>query len=653
MASSPLPLPVGATRAAPLPLSQPGVVKWDWIEEQKAVLRAGASERLLVEAAPGTGKTEVACGRAVRLVMEEDVPASAILMVSFTRTAVAEMRKRMQRMLPDGRAHAINIATLDQTAFSFGIGCGAEFSALMGSFEGNIDNALQALAAKTPLLLDYLGRLRHVIVDEAQDITGVRARFMDLVLRSLGTGTGATVFADRAQSIFGFTSDTDDEGRPEQDFMQLFDFKAVGFIPLALVQNHRCGTPELRNLFDCSRRSLGGSGTRTERVDRVIEVVKGAAKNDGSEVQELPLADGDLVLYRKRGSALMSAQFCPGIYRMRMTGYPAAVFPWIAGVLSSWTASTISAAEFAERWKELPAALRTSHDEAAAWHLLYQFGGNRRGEVDILAVRGLVARPRPPVELCMLDCGGHGPIFSTIHASKGREADRVFVMLPRNLDYLETDGGKKINADEEARVFYVGSTRMRKELRRGTALTMVGAKAMVPGSRRVVHMPGYKPPKVQLCMEDDLAEEAPVSRGTEYCADPEAAAAAQLRLIQLWSEALASGKGLEVQGLLTSVGGEPTYKFLCKGAVIAWADAALMGDLRRIAEIRRRRMSWSSLRPPAELKPLRLTGLRTAAIPEGPVHEGRLHEPYATSGFLLAPIICGFPTAFIEFDKQP
>jgi superfamily I DNA/RNA helicase len=253
----------------------------------------------------------------------------------------------------------------------------------------------------------------------------------------------------------------------------------------------------------------------------------------------------------------------------------------------------------------------------------------------------------------MLDCGGHGPIFSTIHASKGREADRVFLMLPRNLDYLETDGGKNIDADEEARVFYVGSTRMRKELRRGTALTMVGAKAMVPGSRRVVHMLGSKPPKVQLCMEDDIAEEAPVTRGTEYCAGPQAASAAQRRLVELWTEALASGGGLEVQALLATVSGEATYKFLCKGSVIAWADTALMRDLRRIAEIRQRRLSWSSLKPPANLKPLRLIGLRTVAIPEGPVHEGRLHEPFATSGFLLAPIICGFPVAFIEFDKQP
>jgi len=640
------------------PLSQPPSPPapprpFRWTDEQKAVLGQPAPARLLVEAAPGTGKTAVACARAVRLIAEEDVPPSAILMVSFTRTAVAEMRKRMQLMLPDGRAHAINISTLDQTAFTFGIGCGAEFDRLMGSFEGNIDNALKALTSGNALLRDYLGRLRHIIVDEAQDITGTRARFMAEVLAALRPQTGVTVFADRAQSIFGFSSDLDDDGIAERDFLALYDFRKAGYIEKPLSENHRCENPALQKVFADSRQALHGKKAGIERVRTVMAVVESVAADEGSAVQELPLVDGDLVLFRKRGSALMFAQHCPGFHRLRMPGYPAAVFPWIAGIFSSWTSTFIAADVFAGRWRDLPPCLAYGYDAVTAWSLLRQFAGDSKGAVDVPEIRRLVARSRPPVELCMLDCGGHGPVFSTIHASKGREADRVYLMLPRNLEYLGY-GTKPPDPEEEARVFYVGSTRMRKEIHRGTAQTMKAARALQPGSRRVAQLLDTKV-KFQVGLDGDLLAHAPVSREPAFCADAASAAAAQQRLAGLWDRALRAGAAPEVTGELVRVtvnsSPQDAYRFLCEGAVVAWSDVSLLRDLRTLAEKRRAKYSWSTLQPPPDLGPLRLIGLRTAAIPEGPVHAGRLQEPYATSGLFLAPLVSGFPSPFFKFIK--
>ncbi len=630
----------------------PGTAPLDWIDEQKAVIGEPASARLFVEAAPGTGKTAVACARAVRLIGEEDIPPSSILMVSFTRTAVAEMRKRMQFMLPDGRAHAINIATLDQTAFAFGIGCGAEFAQLMGSFEGNIDNALKALTSGNALLREYLARLRHVIIDEAQDITASRSQLVIHLLAALRPGTGVTIFADPAQSIFGFSSDLDDDEKENQNFLAAFDHAKAGYLRRPLTQNHRCKSAALRKVFDDSRRSLSAR-SGPERVEKVMSVVKAAAADEGAEVQALPLADGDLVLFRKRGSALMFAQKCPGVHRLRMPGYPAAVFPWIAGLFASWSSVSITRDDFNSRWHDVPSSLLYGYDATTAWSLLRQFAGDTRGGVDVQEIRRLVSRPRPPVELCMTDFGGHGPVFSTIHASKGREADRVFVMLPRNLDYLEY-GADHIDPDEEARVFYVGATRMRNEIRRGTAQTMKGAKALHPGSRRVAQLLGPKV-KFQAGLDGDLQVTAPVSREPAFCRDAAAAVRAQEQLVSLWSRGLAAGTGLDVRGTLVQVTSNgarrDSYRFDCAGVTVAWADVPLMRDLQTLAGQRRKRYSWSTLQPPDELGPLRLTGLRTAAIPDGPVFAGQLHEPYATSGFFLAPLISGFPSPFFRFIK--
>src|SRR5262245_60845376 len=116
-----------------------------WTPEQSEIIDAPPSARLLVEAGPGTGKTAVACARVAKLLREDDLNPGSILMVSFTRTAVSEMKNRIRLWADSGKVTAVNICTLDQAAFQFGVGCGDQFEKLMGSFDGNIDNAVQHL----------------------------------------------------------------------------------------------------------------------------------------------------------------------------------------------------------------------------------------------------------------------------------------------------------------------------------------------------------------------------------------------------------------------------------------------------------------------------------------------------------------------------
>src|SRR4029077_15252946 len=151
---------------------------------------------------------------------------------------------------------------------------------------------------------------------------------------------------------------------------------------------------------------------------------------------------------------------------------------------------------------------------------LLRFCKDRSG-VSLQRLRRLTSRPRPPVEFCQMDYGGVGPIFSTIHASKGREADRVFLMLPRNLDYLESG---KLNIDEEARVFYVGTTRVKRKLLRGRAHTLVRAGGVDNSGRRVAQILALnKRPKLQVGLAGDVDDAAPVSRTPSFC-DSDAAA---------------------------------------------------------------------------------------------------------------------------------
>ena len=59
----------------------------------------------LLEASAGTGKTYALSALAVRMVAEQGIPISRILIVTFTRAATAELRDRIRRSLIDGEAH--------------------------------------------------------------------------------------------------------------------------------------------------------------------------------------------------------------------------------------------------------------------------------------------------------------------------------------------------------------------------------------------------------------------------------------------------------------------------------------------------------------------------------------------------------------------
>ena len=52
-----------------------------------------------IEAGPGTGKTFALAGIFLRLLVEEKIPASDILVVTFTEAATAELRDRIRRTI--------------------------------------------------------------------------------------------------------------------------------------------------------------------------------------------------------------------------------------------------------------------------------------------------------------------------------------------------------------------------------------------------------------------------------------------------------------------------------------------------------------------------------------------------------------------------
>lgn len=182
----------------------------DWDLEQLEVILDSPSSWQLVSAGPGTGKSAVACQR-VAFLIDEGVPPSRILIVSFTRTAVAEIRDRIRSYAVAGeRARFVRISTIDSHAWSLRSGFDDEpLPRALGdeAYTLSIARTVQLFRNRQPDLLGFMGQLEHLIIDEAQDIMNIRAELIIEMLRSLPTNCGVTILADPVQAIYGFTSD--------------------------------------------------------------------------------------------------------------------------------------------------------------------------------------------------------------------------------------------------------------------------------------------------------------------------------------------------------------------------------------------------------------------------------------------------------------
>ena len=613
--------------------SRPSDIRRD--DSQAAVIDAEAYVRLLVDAGPGTGKTAVACRRVAHLIASGIEPAN-VWLLSFTRTAVHEVRTRIKELAKsDPSAVSVKIFTLDSQAWQLVNGFANDKSDLFGGYSQTIDAAVALLREPPEQAREYFEAVEHLIVDEAQDLVGNRADLVELLVNAIPQSAGVTVLCDEAQAIYGFAEQ--DTVTPDTLSLtrRIRSGKCGTFESVTLGEIHRTENPGLRKIFGETRqRVLSPRATPSARFQSVRDEVLQHADGQTGTILEQGLNDKPetLVLFRRRAEVLRASSYLSSegvTHRVRMSGLPSYVPAWVAGVLWDHEDRWLHEADFITRLGALAKhLLPPDASPAALWQTLVSLAGSSATKVDLHRLRAKLSVPRPPIDLCVLEVGDRGPVVGTIHASKGREAPTVHLMITEQ--DLENP-----NLDEETRILYVGATRARRTLLTGQG-DPVKASSVGGSGRCYTLLPkksGNPRAQIEIGREGDVDTDRQVGRNLFKTAEDAIAAQTCLRTKEV--PVSISGHRVNSDDFLyhLTLGG-------WQGALVGALTKRVNDDIGRVlAQTRTKGRQW-----PHSIPFINWVGVRSVSIPVDSPLLSTLHPPFSESGFFLAPVIMAYTT---------
>jgi hypothetical protein len=643
------------------------VTHTDWTSAQRQAIEAGPSKKILVDAGPGTGKTATACARVAWLIENQAIEPNQILMTSFTNAAIHEIVNRISSYLSQPeKALGIKISTLDSFSWSLRVGFHAGDLELKG-FTENIDQATELLAVDESAR-DYLKGIEHFIVDEAQDITGPRASLVLSIISNLSSNCGVSIFSDEAQAIYGFTEDETPEYYENTLPKEIRSRKELNstFIKIDLKEIHRTSDEKLKKLFFEGRRKL--LDDKDIAIDKIYEdvrklVIESHHQKVGTAFEILvkdgkskDLKSNDFLLFRRRSDALQSSHYMGTIaYRLRLSGFPVLIDAWIARCFWDFTEDRISEADFAELYSKRT-EVTDSKEIEMRWRDLHREVGSDAHRISVRKLSNLLARPNVPSCFSSPDYGVSGPILGTIHASKGRETDNVWLFVPNEPHYRKIEEEKRFEEVlEEARILFVGATRSRETL--VISDTKSGGHFRRSGnmnqSKRSYTIKNTKTRQfaIELGRKGDVKAEGLV--GNRFFENE-----AEVMLAQkaLWrrrniSTPLQANSAKETnytfQVSIDYQYTDPRYadsltkhKFESK---LFSLDQSINSDMFLAGKI-----MGQNLKPPNKFRHFYSLGARSMVLATDDPARELLFEPWSQSGFLLAPILVGYPDIYLR-----
>lgn len=437
---------------------------------QADIINDDDSRIIVVAAGPGSGKTRVLVHKLASLYCMEDVKHEQLLMVTFSRAAATEFKKRLLKLIGNA-AYYVEIKTFHSYSF--------DLLGKIGSLERSTDVVKDA-AAKIGAGEVEQGRITKtvVVIDEAQDMD---ANEFALIKALMAQNEDMRVIAvgDDDQNIYEF------RGSDSKYLRELAcEHDAAVY---QMNENYRSAKSivAISNAFaqTISRRMKTAAGEAVREEPGSVQLVKHSGHN-----LEQPVVEQFLQTYRGGRAAILTqtnheALNLLGLLNRHgvhakliqsMDGFPLYNLAEVRYFLQEIDRGSNTAKISPELWESAKQELCKAYGSSACLPVV----------LNMLADFEVTNRDKYHTDLLEFIHGSNIEDFygdeqktvlvSTIHKAKGREFDSVYLLLS-HVSSLD---------DEQRRKIYVGMTRAKDELYIHYNGTLFDQYASIPGVTR-------------------------------------------------------------------------------------------------------------------------------------------------------------------------
>lgn len=419
-------------------------------EKQMEIISDKESRCIVVAAGPGSGKTRVLVHKLASLLLLEDVKHEQLLMLTFSRAAAIEFKQRLMGLIGNA-AHFVEIKTFHSYCFD-----------LLGRI-GNLDDAKDVVARAAQMISDGEVEPNRIaktvlVIDEAQDMS---AEEYELVRALMNANEEMRMIAvgDDDQNIFEFRGSNsaymrqllnDSEGR----FVEMTDNyrsskHVVGFAN-AFVRGIR-GRMKNASIVSMSQDDGFVSLTHHSSAYMFIPLVNELISNRGQgSVCILTQTNEEAVIL----VALLRKHGLQGTLIQSMDGFRFWNMAEVRMFLKLIEAKTHTPLIADDVWEEAKRKTVQMYADSDSLHYLLRclelFEDTYKAKY-MTDFKEFVFESSVE-DFC--DMTGADVVVSTIHKSKGREFDDVYMLLtePQHITY------------DVLRRYYVGITRAKQRV---------------------------------------------------------------------------------------------------------------------------------------------------------------------------------------------
>ena len=419
-------------------------------QRQLEIIRDDSSKYIVVSAGPGSGKTKVLVHKLASLLLLEDVKHEQLLMLTFSRAAAMEFKQRLRNLIGNA-ANFIEIKTFHSYCFD-----------LLGKI-GNVKESENIVKNAVELLRSGdvdLGKITKtvLVIDEAQDMDCYEYGLVEYLMQH-NYDMRVIAVGDDDQNIYQFRGS-------DSKYLRSFitDHEAKQY---SLIDNYRSSI----SIVSFANRFVKEISERmkTEDINAVTEntgevkLIKHSGTNMETALIEDMIsvnADGTtcILTYTNKEALLilgiLKQKNIPAKLIQAIDGFDLYDIAEIRFFLKRLSANNTSPVISSEQWDSAVEALKGKYHNSACMpvimNILHTFEETSEKKY------------RTDFEMFLHEskiedfyrCEQGIITVSTMHKSKGREFDNVY-MLINNINMA---------SDEEKRKLYVGMTRAKKLL---------------------------------------------------------------------------------------------------------------------------------------------------------------------------------------------